>query len=129
MNDRVNTRWIRSPPRIGPKTRPIGSLSALDLSISTPDVFDFLAAYPQLDLEQQLRVILVDQRQRWRRGMALPLRVYLSKCPDLESQGEMLRAMAEADRRGRRKFAEVANQTQVDDSSAQRSKALTDAAR
>ncbi len=96
-------------------------------STSPPDVFAFLESRPDLSLDQQLEVILVDQRQRWRRGIPLPLRVYLSACPAFESRGNMLRAMAEVDRNGRHQHPNGSARTEVADSMLLRSQALTEA--
>ncbi len=81
-----------------------------------PDVFAFLASYPGLSLGERLEILLADQRLRWIRGQALPLRVYLSAFPDIAERGEMVRALVDGERHGRRKSAGRLNETIVDPS-------------
>lgn len=81
-----------------------------------PDVFEFLASYPGLSLGERLDILLADQRLRWIRGQALPLRVYLSAFPDIAERGEMVRALVDGERQGRRKSAGRLNETVVDPS-------------
>jgi eukaryotic-like serine/threonine-protein kinase len=70
---------------------------------SLPDVFAFLAAYPEVPNCDRLGVLLVDQQERWRRGQALPLRIYLSAFPDIAARGEMVRALVDGERQERRR--------------------------
>jgi serine/threonine protein kinase len=74
-----------------------------DSSISSPDVFAFLSSHPNVSDAERLEVLLVDQRQRWRRGQALPLRIYLSAFPSIAAQSEMVRALVDGERHERRK--------------------------
>ncbi len=83
-----------------------------------PDVFAFLASCPALPLVERLEILLADQRLRWIRGQALPLRVYLSAFPDIAERGEMVRALVDGERHGRRKSAGRLNETVVDPSPA-----------
>ena len=73
--------------------------------VSTPDVFGFLASYPAIQSAEKLEVLLVDQEERWRRGKALPLRIYLSAFADIAAEGELVRALVDGDRRERRRAA------------------------
>ncbi len=68
-----------------------------------PDVFAFLAAHPEISDELRLDVLLVDQRERWARGISLPLRVYLSGFSEIAANGEMVRALVDGERAERRK--------------------------
>jgi len=71
--------------------------------ISFPDVFAFLSSHPNVPNTDRLDVLLVDQRQRWQRGQALPLRIYLSAFPDIAAQGEMVRALVDGERHERQR--------------------------
>ncbi len=73
--------------------------------VSTPDVFAFLSSHPDVLSVDRLEVLLVDQEQRWRRGKALPLRIYLSAFSDIAANGELVRALVDGDRRERRRAA------------------------
>ncbi len=80
-----------------------------------PDVFAFLSSHPGLAASDRLELLLVDQRQRWLRGQQLPLRVYLSACPDIAGKSEMLRALVDGDREHRRQsFSRVDESTASD---------------
>ncbi len=79
-----------------------------------PDVFAFLASYPQISLADRLEVLLADQRHRWMRGQPLPLRVYLSAYPEIAERGELIRALVDGERHGRRKSAGRLNETITD---------------
>ncbi|MHB1559000.1 MAG: serine/threonine-protein kinase [Isosphaeraceae bacterium] len=81
-----------------------------------PDVFVFLASVPGLSLVERLEILLADQRLRWIRGQPLPLRVYLSAFPDIAERGEMVRALVDGERHGRRKSAGRLNETILDPS-------------
>ena len=70
---------------------------------SFPDVFAFLSSHPNSPNTDRLEVLLVDQRQRWQRGRALPLRIYLSAFPDIAAHGEMVRALVDGERYGRQR--------------------------
>ncbi len=70
-----------------------------------PDVFGFLSAYPDAVSVDRLDVLLVDQHERWRRGKALALRVYLSAFPDVAAEGDLVRALVDGERRERRRAA------------------------
>jgi serine/threonine protein kinase/tetratricopeptide (TPR) repeat protein len=70
-----------------------------------PDVFAFLSGYPDAQAVDRLEVLLVDQEERWRRGKALALRVYLSAFPDIAAEGEQVRALVDCERRERRRAA------------------------
>jgi serine/threonine protein kinase len=74
-----------------------------DTGLSLPDVFAFLSSHPQVANIDRLDVLLVDQQERWRRGQALPIRVYLSAFPELAARGEMVRALVDGDRQERRR--------------------------
>jgi serine/threonine protein kinase len=96
------------PSNTAPDTdeRPAGRFAKLwETSRTTPDVFDFLRLCPDLLAIDRLDVLLVDQRERWRRGQALPLRIYLSAFPDIAAEGEMIRALVDGDRQERRRSA------------------------
>ncbi len=67
-----------------------------------PDVFAFLSSHPGLATNDRLELLLIDQRQRWLRGQQLPLRVYLSACPDIAGKSELLRALVDGEREHRR---------------------------
>ena len=73
--------------------------------VSTPDVFAFLSSHPGALSIDRLQVLLIDQEERWRRGKALPLRIYLSAFSDIAANGELVRALVDGDRRGRRRAA------------------------
>jgi serine/threonine protein kinase len=68
---------------------------------SSPDVFAFLSSHPNVSDADRLGVLLIDQEQRWRRGQAFPLRIYLSAFPKIAAQGEMVRALVDGERRER----------------------------
>jgi eukaryotic-like serine/threonine-protein kinase len=88
------------------KERPAERFSRLwQDRVSTPDVFSFLAAHPDLLSIDRLEVLLVDQVERWQRGNALPLRIYLSAFADIARDGELIRALVDCDRRERRRAA------------------------
>jgi serine/threonine protein kinase len=70
---------------------------------SLPDVFEFLSSHPELADVERLGILLVDQRERWLRGKAIPLRIYLSAFPEIASRGEMVRALVDGDRIERRR--------------------------
>jgi serine/threonine protein kinase len=70
-----------------------------------PDVFSFLSAYPDAQSSERLDVLLVDQKERWQRGNALALRVYLSAFPDIAAEGDLVRALVDGERRERRRAA------------------------
>src|SRR2546428_303581 len=70
-------------------------------SISSPDVFAFLSSHPHVSDSDRLDVLLIDQQQRWCRGQALPLRIYLSAFPEIAARGEMVRALVDGERRER----------------------------
>ncbi len=73
--------------------------------LSLPDVFAFLSSHPEVPNIDRLDVLLVDQQERWRRGQALPLRIYLSAFPDIAARGEMVRALVDGERHERRRSA------------------------
>ena len=73
--------------------------------VSTPDVFAFLSSHPDVLSIDRLEVLLIDQEERWRRGKALPLRIYLSAFSDIAANGELVRALVDGDRRERRRAA------------------------
>ncbi len=79
-----------------------------------PDVFTFLASYPGISLVDRLEVLLEDQRHRWNRGQPLPLRVYLSAYPEIAERGDLIRALVDGERHGRRKSAGRLNDTITD---------------
>jgi hypothetical protein len=70
-------------------------------SPSPPDVFAFLSSHANASDAERLGVLLVDQRERWRRGQSLPLRIYLSAFPTIAAQGEMVRALVDGERHER----------------------------
>jgi serine/threonine protein kinase len=70
-----------------------------------PDVFDFLSSHPGLEASDRLELLLFDQRQRWLRGQQIPLRVYLSACPDIAGKSELIRALVDGEREHRRQTA------------------------
>ena len=74
-------------------------------SVSTPDVFSFLAAHAEARSVDRLEVLLADQAAHWQRGKALPLRIYLSAFADIAANGELIRALVDGDRRERRRAA------------------------
>ena len=76
-----------------------------------PDVFEFLAARPELTVAERLAVLQVDQAQRWRIGQPLPLRVYLATSPEIAECGEMIRILVDGDREHRRHSALRLNET------------------
>jgi serine/threonine protein kinase len=67
-----------------------------------PDVFEFLSAHPGLAANDRLELLLFDQRQRWLRGEQIPLRVYLSACPDIAGNSVAIRALVDCERENRR---------------------------
>jgi serine/threonine protein kinase len=67
-----------------------------------PDVFAFLSSHPELGPSDRLEILLIDQRRRWARAQQLPLRVYLSACPDIAGKSELIRALVDGDREHRR---------------------------
>jgi len=80
-----------------------------------PDVFAFLTSHPGLAANDRLELLLIDQRQRWLRGQQLPLRVYLSACPDIAGKSEMIRALVDGEREHRRQsFSRVDESTASD---------------
>ncbi len=92
--------------------RPATRFSRLwETSLATPDVFAFLRLYPDLPPIDRLDVLLVDQKERWRRRQPLPLRIYLSAFPDIAAEGEMVRALADGDRHERRRSAGLQSDT------------------
>lgn len=50
-------------------------------SDSPPDVFSFLAGHPAASVSEQAEVLFVDQFQRSRAGLALPVEAYLQRLP------------------------------------------------
>jgi serine/threonine protein kinase len=74
-----------------------------------PDVFAFLGSHPDILSIDRLDVLLVDQRERWRRGQALSLRIYLSAFPDIAAQGDLVRALVDGERAARRRSASCQN--------------------
>ncbi|HEX3447101.1 MAG TPA: serine/threonine-protein kinase, partial [Isosphaeraceae bacterium] len=82
-----------------------------ETSLAIPDVFAFLRLYPDLFPIDRLDVLLVDQKERWRRRQPLPLRIYFSAFPDIAAEGEMVRALADGDRRERRRSAGLPSDT------------------
>jgi eukaryotic-like serine/threonine-protein kinase len=82
-----------------------------ELGAPIPDVFAFLASHRHLPLTERLAVLLVDQRKRWQRGQALPLRVYLSTFPEIAERGEFIRALVDGEREHRRQSAGRLNET------------------
>ena len=92
--------------------RPATRFSRLwETSLAIPDVFAFLRLYPDLPPIDRLDVLLVDQKERWRRRQPLPLRIYLSAFPDIAAEGEMVRALADGDRHERRRSAGLQSDT------------------
>ncbi|MGP0063866.1 MAG: serine/threonine-protein kinase PknK [Isosphaeraceae bacterium] len=79
--------------------------------LPVPDVFAFLASRPSVSAEERLAVLLEDQRQRWRCGQSLPLRVYLSAFPDIAERGELIRILVDREREERRRSAGRLNET------------------
>jgi serine/threonine protein kinase len=80
-----------------------------------PDVFAFLSSHPGLAARDRLELLLIDQRRRWLRGQQLPLRVYLSACPDIAGKSEMIRVLVDRDREHRRQsFSRVDASTASD---------------
>jgi len=80
-------------------------------SASSPDVFAFLSSHPNVPNTERLGVLLVDQQQRWQRGQGLPLRIYLSAFPDIAAQGELVRALVDAERHERQRKLGRLNET------------------
>jgi len=77
-----------------------------------PDVFAFLSSHPGLAASDRLELLLVDQHHRWQRGQQLPLRVYLSACPDIAGKSELIRALVDGEREHRRQsFSRVYEST------------------
>jgi serine/threonine protein kinase len=74
-----------------------------ETSLSTPDVFAFLASYPDVVISERLKVLLLDQHLRRQRRQLLPLRLYLSAFPEIAASGEMVRALVDHDRQERRR--------------------------
>ena len=92
--------------------RPATRFSRLwETSLAIPDVFAFLRLYPDLPPIDRLDVLLVDQKERWRRRQPLPLRIYFSAFPDIAAEGEMVRALADGDRHERRRSAGLQSDT------------------
>ena len=79
--------------------------------LAGPDVFTFLRSHPEIKDDLRLDVLLVDQRERWLRGVSLPLRVYLSAFPEIAAQGEMVRALVDGERAQRRRSLGVGGDT------------------
>jgi serine/threonine protein kinase/tetratricopeptide (TPR) repeat protein len=72
-------------------------------SVSAPDVFAFLANYPDLDAPTLLEVLLVDQHLRWRIGQPLSLRTYIDAFPHFARATEFVRTLADNERREKRR--------------------------
>src|SRR5262249_45095172 len=86
---------------------------------AAPDVFAFLSSPPSVRPPDRLHGLLVDQRQRWRRGQPLPLRVYLSAFPEIAERGELIRVLVDGERQERR-FADRRHDTVGPRASAER---------
>ena len=82
-----------------------------EADLSVPDVFAFLSSHPDVSETDRLSVLLIDQRERWRRGRSLPLRVYLTAFSEIASRGEMVRALVDGERQARRKSSVRLNET------------------
>jgi serine/threonine protein kinase len=82
-----------------------------ETELSAPDVFAFLSSHPDVPDTDRLSVLLVDQEERWQRGRALPLRIYLTAFPEIAARGEMVRALVDGERRHRRKSSDRGNET------------------
>ena len=54
-----------------------------------PDVFAFLAKYPEATLRQRADVAGVDQFRRWRAGIPLPVETYFERLPDIADDVEL----------------------------------------
>ncbi len=76
-----------------------------------PDVFSFLSSHLAVGAEDRLEVLLVDQHQRWRHGLPLPIRVYLSAFPDIAERGELIRPLVDGERQERRRSFGRLNET------------------
>ncbi|HUG90234.1 MAG TPA: protein kinase [Planctomycetaceae bacterium] len=67
-----------------------------ETSDTPPDVFAFLAEYPEATVRQRADVLLFDQFNRWRQGLGEPVETYFSRCPDVaEHDGLCLELIAE----------------------------------
>ena len=103
---------IESGSGISEIEKPVDRFTRLwEPDVPVPDVFAFLASYPDISIADRLWVLLADQRMRWMRGQPLPLRVYLSAYPEIAERGELIRALVDGERQGRRKSAGRLNET------------------
>src|SRR5262245_3092133 len=96
----------------GEESLPDRFMQLWETSPSLPCVFDFLRAQPPTPLVEWLDVLIVDQKLRWRRGQALPLRTYLIRCPEIAVRGDFVRALVQSERLARRDWMARLNQVQ-----------------
>src|SRR5262245_54883545 len=85
-------------------------LGLWESSPAAPDVFQFLATRPYLPVTEQIRVLRIDQKYRWKRGEPLSIQRYLREFPDIASRPELIRMLVEGDRRGRRESQILADE-------------------
>jgi CRP-like cAMP-binding protein len=57
-----------------------------ETSDAPPDVFAFLAEYPEATVRQRADVLLFDQFNRWRLGHGEPVETYFERCPEIAGQ-------------------------------------------
>ncbi len=69
------------------------------------DVFSFLAAHPEASLEEQLELLLVDQRLRWQRKKEPHgVEVYFERCPAVAANDQLKLRLIVGEYRCRRQF-------------------------
>ena len=56
---------------------------------TVPDVFEFLAKNTQATPQDQTRVLLADQFQRWQAGCELTVEQYFKRCADVLSDDRL----------------------------------------
>ena len=72
------------------KTSPVKEFERLwRESNSPPDVFTFLASSALSNNRQRADILLCDQHQRWKSGVAIPLEQYFKACPELDRDEEL----------------------------------------
>lgn len=72
------------------KTALAAEFAALWMAGSPPDVAAFLGAHPGVSGLQHLQVLLIDQKERWCRGIELRVEDYLGRCPGLALDDTLL---------------------------------------
>src|SRR4051812_20429432 len=83
-----------------------------EASATAPDVLAFLGSSTGLSASEQVEVVRIDQRNRWRIGRPMSLKSYLRALPDVASRADLVRILIDGDRRGRRLALESENPTE-----------------